>query len=271
MKVVRLTEDKTINPGGKPYPTSGWCIIVCGGSGMGKSTVVDNLLNIDGKHLDVDVVKSLWLKTTQFDGDILTTADGKQYDLDKENIPEPYDFSNPKFVSFVHKVAKPVARARQNAFIKSAGSVTKDRLPNVIFDITGDKITKFMDIIDTVRPLGYQIAVVFVAGEVSQAIEQNERRPRKVDRDILLTKHKDVLYTIDKLFKSNIIKQVDECYIVVQFRIDVNTREGKLAYIKKDNVYKVKSAGKELLVPQNIQHLISSEYEKLISGYYDEN
>ena len=137
-----LTEDKTVNPGGTPYPNHGWCVIVCGGPGMGKSSVVKNLINIDAKHLDIDEVKALWLKTTSIDDGILTTADGREYSMGAENISEPYDLSNPKFTSFVHQVTKPLAKNRQNAFIKAAGSHDKEKLPNVIFDITGDKPTE---------------------------------------------------------------------------------------------------------------------------------
>ena len=264
-----LTEDKTVNPGGTPYPNHGWCVIVCGGPGMGKSSVVKNLINIDAKHLDIDEVKALWLKTTSIDDGILTTADGREYSMGAENISEPYDLSNPKFTSFVHQVTKPLAKNRQNAFIKAAGSHDKEKLPNVIFDITGDEIDKFMNIIDTVKPLGYKIAIVLVAGEISQAIEQNNLRSRRIDHDLLLNKHRNVLNTILNFFESSLVNEVDEFYVVVQFRVDIHTPEGKLKFLRTDNVYKVKQKGKQLLVPKNIQHLLISEYEKLISGIYD--
>lgn len=270
MRVNKLNEDKTVNPGGTPFPTNGWCVIVCGGPGIGKSSAISNLINIDAKHLDVDIVKTLWLKTTEFDDGILRTSDGKEYSMGAENIEEPYDLSNPKFTSFVHEVTKPLAKARKNAFINAAGNYDEEKLPNVIFDITGDDITKFMDIINTCKPLGYQIAIVLVAGEISQAIEQNELRSRKVKKELLLSKHRDVLYTIMKFFDSNLINEVDECYVIVQFRVDISTPEGKMKYLRKDNVYKVKQRGKQILVPENIRHLMISEYEKLLMGLYDD-
>lgn len=266
-----LTEDKTVNPGGTPYPNYGWCVIVCGGPGMGKSSVVKNLINIDAKHLDIDEVQALWLKTTSIDDGILTTADGREYSMGAENISEPYDLSNPKFTSFVHQVTKPLAKNRQKAFIKAAGNQDKDKLPNVIFDITGDEIDKFMNIFDTVKPLGYKIAIVLVAGEISQAIEQNNLRSRHIDHDLLLNKHRNVLNTILNFFESSLVDEVDEFYVVVQFRVDIHTTEGKLKFLKTDNVYKVKQRGKQLLVPKNIQHLLITEYEKLISGIYDKD
>ena len=269
MKFKKLNEDKTVNPGGKPFPKNGWCVIVCGGPGIGKSSAINNLINIDAKHLDVDEVKTMWLKTTEFDDGILRTSNGKEYSMGEYNIEEPYDLSNPKFTSFVHEVTKPLAKARKNAFINAAGNYDEKNLPNVIFDITGDDITKFMDIINTCKPLGYKVAIVLVAGEVSQAIEQNEIRARKVKKDLLLSKHRDVLYTIMKFFESSLIDNVDECYIIVQFRVDISSTEGKLKYIKKDNVYRVKENGKQVFLPDNIRHLILDEYDKLISGLYD--
>lgn len=269
MRIRKLNEDKTVNPGGKPFPRTGWCIILCGGSGMGKSTAYENIVNIDAKHLDVDEVKNFWLKSSQIEGNILTTADGMKYDLDRENISEPYDMSNGQFTDFVHRVTKPVARARQNSFLTGASTADKSRLPNVVFDITGDEIHKFVEIIDTVKQIGYKIAIVYVTGEISQAIEQNEMRPRKVAKDILLTKHLDVLYTMNKLFTSDIIDTVDEVYIIVQFRCDITDVHGRLDYIKKDNVYRVKVPGKKIMVPSQITARMTAELDKLISGYYD--
>lgn len=235
-----LNEDKTVNFNGKPFPRDGWCVIVCGGPGMGKSTAINNIINIDAKHLDVDEVKTMWLSGSEIYGDKLITASGKEYNLDEYGIDEPYDFSNAKFTSFVHEVTKPLARKRKEYFVKAAGTASGGRLPNVIFDITGDEISKFMDIISVAKEIGYKISVVYVAGKITQALAQNERRARRVDKEIVLSKHRDVIGTVIKLYNSNLMDEVDEFYVIVQYDIDMRTREGKLEYIKKDNVYKLK-------------------------------
>ena len=70
----KLLEDKAVNFFGKAYPNNGWCVILCGGSWMGKSTLSKTHILIDAKKLDVDDIKTWWLKTSEIDGDYIKTV-----------------------------------------------------------------------------------------------------------------------------------------------------------------------------------------------------
>ena len=77
----------------------------------------------------------------------------------------------------------------------------RDRLPNLIFDITGDELKKIMKIVDSVKPVGYKIAVIWVLPTLKKAQRNNLRRDRTVNfEDVLVPKHRDVILTIEELF-----------------------------------------------------------------------
>ena len=65
MKFIQLLTEAGITLGNKAYPREGQIVIICGGSGSGKSHVTDNLLLLDGKVLDTDNIKSLVLKISK--------------------------------------------------------------------------------------------------------------------------------------------------------------------------------------------------------------
>ena len=95
-----LKENKVVTFDGQTYPKFGWCIIMGGGSGVGKSTNIEKLLPINGKKFDVDEIKSFVHKSSEYDkySDVLRTSDGQEYDLHDIGAP---DFSNPKYVSLL--------------------------------------------------------------------------------------------------------------------------------------------------------------------------
>lgn len=90
----------------------------------------------------------------------------------------------------------------------------EERLPNVLFDITGNEFNKISQIIEDVKPLGYKIAIVFVFASITDAMDRNFHRDRIVDRDNFLRTHQGVLKTIQFIFNNNYNKQVDEFWLV---------------------------------------------------------
>ena len=53
----RLTEDKIVKVGGEMYPKDGWALILMGGGGSGKGTVLNSLIPFEGKYMNVDDLK----------------------------------------------------------------------------------------------------------------------------------------------------------------------------------------------------------------------
>lgn len=261
-KVNILTEDKSVSFGGVEYPKFGWCVIVCGGSGSGKSSVVKNLVHIQAKTLDVDEVKKVFLKQSEVDGDKIVTKNGKEYYLD--GIPEPYDMSNPRYTEFIHKVTKPLARSKKDTFLNSLSGVDKNRLPNVLFDITGKNSNDFSDIISTMKPLGYKIAVVWVLAELETALQRNAKRDRVVPEKLVTDIYFGVLRTLTDMFSDkSFMSNIDEVYVVLNdMNFDTKDKGQLYTYTMAPNVYKIKSKDDVVSLPNRIASAINRAKRK---------
>jgi dephospho-CoA kinase len=261
-KISVLTEDKSVSFGGVDYPKFGWCVIVCGGSGSGKSSVVKNLVHIQAKTLDVDEVKRVFLKQSDIDGDKIVTKSGKEYYLD--DIDGPYDMSNPKYTEFIHKVTKPLARSKKNTFLKSLESSDPDRLPNVLFDITGKNKNDFSEIISTMKPLGYKISVVWVFAEIETALQRNANRDRVVPEKLVTDIYFDVLRTLTDMFNDkSFMSNIDEvCVVMNDMNFDTKDKNQLYDYTKIPNVYRIKSKDDVVRLPNRIASAINRAKRK---------
>lgn len=277
-----LKEDKVVKFGGETHPKFGWCVIMCGGSGVGKSTAYKYLVPIDARKYDVDALKDPSMWTIESDGwdDILTFPyrPGVKYNLDAEGIPGPYTLDNKQFVSFLHKVTKDTANHLKDSILGMAKSSDPNRLPNIAFDITGDKTEKIMQIVSTVKPLGYKVAVVWVIGDVDVAIEQNNNRLRKVDDTLLLTKHRDVLNALQNIKTTPaLFKQIDDIWLIMQVSYDITihkdaedkgkefsrAQDERVRYVAEPNVYRIDTMSQILHLPEVAADMINSNLEKI--------
>lgn len=263
-KVDILNEDKSVSFGGQEYPKFGWCVIVCGGSGSGKSSVIKNLIHIQAKTLDVDDIKKTVLSKSEINGDKLILPNGKEYSLD--GISEPYDMSNPEYTAFIHKITKPLARSKKDTFFNSLVSDNKDRLPNVMFDITGAHIDDFDYIIHTLKPLGYKISVVWVLAGLGTALYRNSKRDRVVPENIVVDKYFSVLGTVSSIFgDKSFLNQVDDVWVVLNdAEFNPDDKESVYDYRKLPNVYHVKSKEDVLKLPNRIASAINRARKEVI-------
>ena len=259
-----LTEDKSVNFDGQEYPKFGWCVIVCGGSGSGKSSVIKNLVHIQAKTLDVDEVKKTVLNKSEINGDKLVLKNGKEYSLD--GINEPYDMSNPEYTAYIHKITKPIARSKKSTFLASLENADPGRLPNVMFDITGAEIEDFDYIIHTLKPLGYKIAVVWVLAGLGTALYRNSKRDRVVPESIVIEKYFNVLGTISKIFgDKSFLNSVDDVWVVLNdAEFNSKDRDSVYDYNRLPNVYHVKSKEDVLKLPNRIASAVKRARKEVI-------
>lgn len=256
-KNVPLTEDKVVKFDGQTYPNFGWCVIMCGGPGMGKSTVYKKLVPINAKVFDVDALKTFTLKTSEIDDNVITMRDGTQYNLNDLGIEAPYNLSNDKFTSFIHDKTRPLAKKVRKNVYGTVDRSDKDRLPNVLFDITGSNINDFVDIIDEMGDRGYKIAVVCVLGDVEQAADQNAQRPRKIKNDLLYSLHKDVLHSIENLIGDRkLLARIDSVWVVINFKYDTGDPNDVRRYIEKANVYQIKTVDDIVDLPKRVERTL---------------
>lgn len=234
-----LEEGKIVTFDGEINPSEGWIVVMAGGSGSGKGFVFNTLVPFHGKKLDPDELKPYVIKTSEIIGDVIKFKDGSEVNLEDAGIYPPYDLSNDKFVALIHNhpLTKSLKKQQKNALFKSASNADPGRLPNIIFDMTLDELSKIEAVVDVYKPLGYKIAVVYVFTPIDTAITQNALRARKVPRDVLLAIHRGVYETLPKLLADKpLTAQIDAIWVVQQYSVDIKDRNAVIDYIKKNNV-----------------------------------
>ena len=225
-----INEDRVVKFNGQVYPKFGHCVIVVGASGSGKGFSLNSAIPIDGKVLDVDSFKDLYV------GEIARAEKMKMLSVDRakqrglsdeeaqqymEDHPEEwnnkiysrdqkhYDFGNEKDVSKLHGKTddwKYVQRAR--FFHKKRGK--EARLPNVIFDITGKHQSNITDAARLAKKAGYYVTLVWVITNRSRAMWQNLSRERRVSQEILHTSHNLVKKNVPIFLQQSHIDPNDE-------------------------------------------------------------
>ena len=258
-----LNEDKMVKYDGELAPKFGWCVIYVGGPASGKGTATSYLSRIEGDHFNVDDLKEIsrmWEiidpETGRPHSDNFETPSKIIPKYDKDGEPVLYksgikkgqqvyydkyrNMGNPDFVSEVHYEMKPLGKKWQKSILNNPeNKVGRERLPNVIFDITGDEISKIMNIVNTMKKIGYKIAILWMLTTPEKAYRNNQLRSRTVDTDtVLIPKHRDVINAIETLFSSGAIEKIDEFW-VIDTAIEVNPKEDPIGYHNAQNVYHI--------------------------------
>lgn len=252
-----LVEDKMVKYNGEVPPKFGWCVIYIGGPASGKSTATNYLSRLHGDYYNVDnlkEIKRMW--------NITDPRTGKPH---KDNFKTPEDkrvLSNPEFVNEIHREMKPLSKKWKDSMLNNPGSTEEERLPNMIFDITGDKINKISEIVDTVKPKGYRIAIIWVLTTLEKAIENSGGRDRQVDLEYtLIPKHKNVLSTVEEIFSSGYITKIDEFW-VINSAIEINPQDNPREYHDVQNVYHIPTNDNGLKKFKEIISIIDSNKRK---------
>lgn len=270
---VQNIVEKLITFDGKAYPKSGHIVILAGGAGGGKGFLRNKLLGIEGKIFDVDKLKSLSIRVP-----VVYKQIEKEFGIKKDDI----DLKNPEHVSMLHHfISKELELPDKelNSFANSVMTTTPDLKPNMIFDVTLKDISKLIFITDTVEKLGYdktKIHIVWVMNDVKVAMDQNAKRSRYVNPDILLGTHMGASTTMEYILgMGDNLKRYMDGDIILAFNkafVDSNLEKSILAkhdrftdvddkgnrkqkageYIKKSDYVYVKHAGKRQLTPKEV-------------------
>ena len=257
-----LLEDKMVKYGGELAPKFGWCVIYIGGPASGKGTATSFLSRLEGDYFNIDNLKEIermWDIKDPSTGrprrDDFKTPSSMVPKLDKngdqvydKKTGEPiyYDeyrnMSNPSFIDELHGKMKPLSKKWQKSMLQNPENINdkrKDRLPNLIFDITGDDPKKIMKIIDPLKSQGYKIAILWMLTTPEKAILNNFKRARNVDvPKVLLPKHKGVIESVEEIFSSDKIKKVDEFW-VIDTDAGIDPYEDPVGFHDISNVYHV--------------------------------
>lgn len=263
-----LTEDKVVKFDNQTYPKFGWCVIMCGAPGSGKSTVLNNLVPIDAKVYNPDYIKEFSVEHGDIVGDNLVIGN-KKYSLD--DIKPPYTLKNPDYVSFLHKKLKPLNNKLKSNLYKMGIDADNGRLPNIAFDIAGSDIADFENIFINLAPLGYKFCVVWVFNTLERALVNNANRDRTGNRELIISKYFDVLSTIPNFMRrSDLVQYVQDFWIVLPTEYDINTKDGKHKYIKADNVRKIDITNNKAQLTYELSDMIFDQQEEMLRKYKNE-
>lgn len=276
MKKEIIEEDKVIS---FDNPQFGQCVILVGGPRSGKTTVRANLINLNAKVLDADGIKELvdlgiWKdrdkKEPEREKDRVANNIkffGKEYDI--SDIELPRTFKNSKYVSFLHDKTTPVKNSQYKQTYKLMADSPDDKLPNVIFDITGDPYSKLSGIIDKVSEYGYNITVVWCLTNIEVALKNNEKAERKVDWRIVLNKHEGVLKSMEELLADKErLREIDQVYVVLSEmdglqNLNLKDKSDFLQWLKAPNVFPVKSTLDLVKLPKRIADSIKNAKDSI--------
>ena len=226
------------------FPREGYCLIIAGAPGSGKSYLRDNAIPIYGKSFDLDAyrekyerfllnVKKMRKTTTKKDGEKILGAKDKA----AEDAP-----------SIITKA--------KNMFFGNTNRNFKD---NVIFDVSGGKKAKepmslIDEIINMVKPLGYKIGVIWVVTNRSVAMQRNLDRSRTIgdqgfhNKTNQANKHMPKFLTGED--SGSLASMVDDAWIV--FNSGKNLKDPN-----KPNTIHLNKTGKGFDIPSDMMTYIT--------------
>lgn len=232
LNYVELVE-KMITFGGKAYPTSGNVVLLAGGSGSGKSFVKDKLLGIEGFVYNIDDMKSIVTRLPKLKKRVEQETGHDMKWLSMSKNPEDHNILHTLIGDYLDLPDK-----RLDTFAKSVLSANPDRKPNIIFDVTLDRLTSLQYYTSVASELGYdknKIHIVWVLNSVDVAQQQSRKRGEETGRivpsEILVNKHRGVASTMGDIL--NMGKQVSK-YMDGEIILAFNQANVDSKYLSRD-------------------------------------
>jgi hypothetical protein len=219
-----LYEKLVVFGGGAKY---GQIVFMSGGAGSGKGFASKSFMESEKfKIRDVDEWKKAFLALAKLKGRNPEIAN--------------YDLRNPKDVGKLHLFVK-----NKRIHDKSFKNITldlllsdlkADRLPNIIFDITGKDISDFQDSMPYLMDAGYDpknIHLAWVLTDFKVSYTANVTRDRVVPADVFLDTHKGASKTMQYLLDNNRMPRgADGRFVVI-----LNNRDNTIVF-KTGETYK---------------------------------
>lgn len=198
---IPIDEAKMVTPQGRMYPKKNIAVVLSGGAGSGKSYLLKHNVAVEGKVINVDDLKDMWVKA-----------------IKKGKLKDPsgridYNFKNPKDVSDLHQTIKDknFKEKQEDAFF---GSYENGDRPNVIYDITGDSADKLKNTGKMLKDLGYHVVLVWVVTNRQVALMRNMCRSRVVSQEVFHSTHNGVLKNVLPFLKSAGAQFYNEAWVV---------------------------------------------------------
>lgn len=234
-----LAEGSVLSNNGAYFGNTGWCLILMGAPGSGKSYFLKNNALINGKIFDVDEFKARYERFLKRNG-----QKNKSYNEIRNGAVAYLKNSEAHFIN----------------------AQTPKTLNNVIFDICGrpgkrGEMPLAQEIIEMVKPLGYRIILLWVVCNRSVAMLRNVSRGlsgagRKVIPDKPFhARTNQVNKFVPSFLQSDAVKDCDLAYIAFTSSDSLSPfdkKEQNQTLVKLD-----KSATGGFIIPQELQQKIN--------------
>ena len=196
-----LEEKLIMYNNGKPY---GQIVFLAGGAGSGKGFAIQNFMEKNKfKVRDVDEWKQALIT--------LAREKGRNPEIAK------LDLRNPNDVFKLHDVVKKLG-IKEKSLDMMLTDLKKDRLPNIIFDITLKDMGDITDILPRLIEVGYEprnVHLAWVLTNYAIAVKANAARDRVVPDDILLKTHMGAANTMKQVLQGKTPSGLDGKVVVI--------------------------------------------------------
>ena len=238
-----LEEKLILFNGGKNY---GQIVFMAGGAGSGKGFAIQNFMQGEKfKVRDVDEWKKALIK--------LAKMKDSDSELAKLNLRNPED------VFKLHTIVREKGIKNKTLDLLLTGA-KKDRLPNLLFDITMKDSSDITDVAPKLIEAGYDaknIHLVWVLTSYKQAAKANKERDRVVPDAILFQSHQKAAMNMLQRIKSMALGNktgVGRKYVDGQVHVILNNREKTIFHpgyegkaVKDFSYVTIKKSGKNYL------------------------
>ena len=240
-----IDESTVVTFDGKTYPKYGWAVILAGGPGSGKGFSKGSIC-IDAKSFDVDELKKQYQK-----------ASARPNTSIYKNAPKhDWDMKNSDDVSTLHNIVATGngkglnygydKRSEYNFFNSNSNSA--DKLPNVIFDITGDKPQKIINKALTAKSLGYKLSFVWIVTNREEAMIRNAGRDRVVGDEIFHSKHNTINSIMLDFITKEAGKYFDEAWVLFASNNHAGGTKAEFDWLKAHRTIKFDKVGDKFIV-----------------------
>jgi len=196
-----LEEKLIMYNNGKPY---GQIVFLAGGAGSGKGFAIQNFMEKNKfKVRDVDEWKQALIT--------LAREKGRNPEIAK------LDLRNPNDVFKLHDVVKKLG-IKEKSLDMMLTDLKKDRLPNIIFDITLKDMGDITDVLPRLIEVGYEprnVHLAWVLTNYAIAVKANAARDRVVPDDILLKTHMGAANTMKQVLQGKTPSGLDGKVVVI--------------------------------------------------------
>ena len=217
MEHVQLDEKQIQFQQGQRY---GQIVFLAGGAASGKGFALENFMQPERfKVRDVDEWKKALMKLDGIAKDVDTKYKQKGIDTKKKFgiHASELNLKNEEDVFRLHDMVQQLGWKEKTLDLLLGGATNKDRLPNILFDITL-KNSKQLGIIPRLVEMGYKsenIHLVWVLANFTLAMERNATRPRKVPEFKVIETHTGAARTMMGIIKGAIPRQLNGRVTVV--------------------------------------------------------